>query len=467
MQGQVKLGFTSLENEVTDMCLPLEGKIPEWLTGTLIRNGAAKFEVAGEPYKHWFDGLAMLHKFSFRNSQILYTNQFLRGKTYQAAQEKGGIVFPEFATIPQGSRWKTRYLYLTQQFTDNASVNVTKINDRYLALTETPPRVEFDPDTLNTLGRFQYDDFLIGHITTVHPHFDHERQEIINYITRFSLKSSYNIYKIKYGSSKREIIATIPVKRPSYMHNFSITPNYIILSEYPLFIKPFRLLISGKPLVDNMVWQPEHGTNFLVIERGTGSLLGIFQSEAIFAFHHINAFEKDEKLFLDIVAYSDPSIIRSLYLNNFNHNNFQLPTAELRRYQLNLRKKTVEFQLLSKDFAEFPRINYWVSNGQEYNYIYGLSDDHSQGFTNKLLKLKLSDLSTQSWYRDYHFPGEPVFVMAPQARREDEGVILSLVLNTKEKVSYLLMLDAITFTELARAQIPHPIPFGSHGQYFE
>ncbi|WP_143338462.1 carotenoid oxygenase family protein [Desulforamulus profundi] len=29
------------------------------------------------------------------------------------------------------------------------------------------------------------------------------------------------------------------------------------------------------------------------------------------------------------------------------------------------------------------------------------------------------------------------------------------------------ILDAISFQEVARAEMPNPVPFGSHGQYFE
>ncbi|PWU78829.1 MAG: hypothetical protein DLM72_20590 [Candidatus Nitrosopolaris wilkensis] len=67
-----RLGFTSLENEVIDNQLSVIGVIAPWLTGTLIRNGPAKFEVGNQGYRHWFEGLAMLHKFSFKNGQVLY-----------------------------------------------------------------------------------------------------------------------------------------------------------------------------------------------------------------------------------------------------------------------------------------------------------------------------------------------------------------------------------------------------------
>ena len=36
--------------------------------------------------------------------------------------------------------------------TDNPNVNLARIGDRYIAMTETPMPVEFDPDTLETIG---------------------------------------------------------------------------------------------------------------------------------------------------------------------------------------------------------------------------------------------------------------------------------------------------------------------------
>ena len=64
-QSKYHLGFTSLERETSVNQLPVRGHVPTWLTGTLVRAGPAKFEVGSNTYNHWFDGLAMLHAFSF------------------------------------------------------------------------------------------------------------------------------------------------------------------------------------------------------------------------------------------------------------------------------------------------------------------------------------------------------------------------------------------------------------------
>jgi beta,beta-carotene 9',10'-dioxygenase len=58
-----------------------------------------------------------------------------------------------------------------------------------------------------------------------------------------------------------------------------------------------------------------------------------------------------------------------------------------------------------------------------------------------------------------------VFVPAPQADHEDDGVLLSVVLDGRTGNSFLLVLDAASLQELARAEVPHQIPFGFHGQF--
>jgi beta,beta-carotene 9',10'-dioxygenase len=70
-----------------------------------------------------------------------------------------------------------------------------------------------------------------------------------------------------------------------------------------------------------------------------------------------------------------------------------------------------------------------------------------------------------TWSEEGCFPGEPVFVAAPDADAEDDGVLLSVVLDGRKGNSFLLVLDAGSLDELARAEVPHHIPFGFHGQF--
>ena len=54
-----------------------------------------------------------------------------------------------------------------------------------------------------------------------------------------------------------------------------------------------------------------------------------------------------------------------------------------------------------------------------------------------------------------------------RARAEEgEGVLLSVVLDARRGTSFLLVLDAHSLAEIARAECPHHIPFGLHGNFF-
>lgn len=54
------------------MCLVssvLAGCVPEWLQGTLLRNGPGLFNVGATEYNHWFDGMALIHSFTFKDGE--------------------------------------------------------------------------------------------------------------------------------------------------------------------------------------------------------------------------------------------------------------------------------------------------------------------------------------------------------------------------------------------------------------
>ena len=116
---------------------------------------------------------------------------------------------------------------------------------------------------------------------------------------------------------------------------------------------------------------------------------------------------------------------------------------------------------------ELPRINYRY-NGRSYRYVYGASyhPDKSDDFINAIVKVDIEKGQDTLWHETATYPGEPVFVASPDATTEDEGVILSVVLDAATATSFLLVLDAESFSEIGRASVPHHVPFGFHGQYF-
>jgi beta,beta-carotene 9',10'-dioxygenase len=159
------LGFGRTETELDLSSLPVRGRLPVWLHGTLLRNGPGTFEIGGQHYRHWFDGLAMLHKFSFQNGNVSYANKFLRNRSYAEAKAQGRIAFSEFATDPCRSLFGRAMAVFHPGITDSAKVSIARLAGQVMALAETPIQVAFDPQTLETAGVFQYEENRVGQMT--------------------------------------------------------------------------------------------------------------------------------------------------------------------------------------------------------------------------------------------------------------------------------------------------------------
>lgn len=479
------LGLTPLEVETTAE-LPVTGALPPWLTGTLVRNGPARW-VAGhgaradQRYRHWFDGLAMLHRFAFRDGRVEYANRFLRSRGYEHATSRGEIGYAEFGTTPRASVLKrVAGAFSPPEFSDNASVDVLRVGGRYTAVTETPAPVSFDPATLETLGPLAYEDDLPGVITTGHPHLDARTGALVNYTVEFGRSNAYHLYELPAGSLRREPFATVPVDRPAYMHSFAMTERHVVLVEYPHRAYPLDLL-AGRSFAESYRWQPGRGTRFTVVERSSGRVVRRAMTSALFCWHHVNAFEDDgdgagdgPALVLDMPVVPGEGVMQQFFFDRIHQGGAHAAAGELRRYRVPLGERPITYRLLSTAPLEFPRLAERV-RGRPYRYAYGVGSAGSltTGPTDRLVKIDVGTGAATVWSAPRCLPGEPVHVAAPATpgdgggeQREDDGVLLSVVLDAAARRSFLLVLDAATLTELARVDAPHLIPLGFHGQYF-
>ena len=180
--------------------LPVTGELPGWLSGALVRVTPAKLEVGERRLDHWFDGIAMLNRFGIADGRVSYKSRFIDSVAYRDAQE-GEWSRRGFATDPCRSLFKRVQSIFSPNLTDNPNVNLGRIGERYIAMTETPMPIEFDPETLETVGQLEYADKLKAHATTAHPHHDPERNELVNYHAFFSRVSKY----VLYGAARRVV----------------------------------------------------------------------------------------------------------------------------------------------------------------------------------------------------------------------------------------------------------------------
>jgi carotenoid cleavage dioxygenase-like enzyme len=409
----------------------------------------------------------MLHRFSFSGGRVGYRSRFLDSNAYRDAKEKGKIVRSEFATDPCTSLFgRAMTLFKGEAGTDNANVNVTELAGRTVSMTETPMPLAFDRDTLETVDHVTYDDHLSGDVTTAHPLRDPARGCVYNYLLKFGATNRCAFYRQDDRSQIRQQITEVRMDRAPYMHSFAQTRDYLILTQFPLTVNPLDLLRSGKPFIENYRWQPERGTIFTVIEKDTGKVVGNVEVEPFFAFHHVNGFEDGVELVVDLAAYPDASIIDQLYLDKLRGEGTEELAGRLVRFRLDLRSGTARREMVSGQSFELPRINPARAPMRDYDFVWANGHSQQQNFVDQITKIDIRTGEARVWMEPGHFPGEPVFVERPDAETEDDGVLLSVVLDANMGRSFLLVLDAATLDEIGRANVPKHIPFSFHGQFF-
>lgn len=454
-----QLGFTPLHDEIAVDELPLDGELPPWLSGTLLRTGPATWQAGSTRLRHWFDGLAMLHRFGIADGAVSYANKYLRSRTYRATEEAGELAFGQFTTDPCRSIFQRVQSLFSNETTDNANVNIAKLGEQFLALTETAIPVEFDQRTLDAAGVAYR---APGTLTTAHPHYERGTGAMLNYAAKLGPRSSYRFYRV--DENGVEVLTSIPVRHPAYMHSFGMTENWFVLTEFPLVVEPAALALSGKPFIENYRWEPERGTRVTLVDRRTGEVANRWTVEPFFAFHHVNAYEDGGDVVVDLCAYDDTQIIQDLYLDRIHEimrdDAQTLPLPRLKRLRLN--ESGARSEQLSDTAVELPRINGRCTT-RAHRYVWGVGI--RSGWFDEIVKIDTTGGSTLTWHEPHQYPGEPVFVRRPDSAAEDDGVLLSVVLDAEQERSALLVLDASTLRPLARADVPHHIPYLIHGQF--
>ncbi|XP_062392291.1 carotenoid-cleaving dioxygenase, mitochondrial [Sardina pilchardus] len=501
----------------------VKGTIPTWIRGNFLRNGPGKFEFGNEHYNHWFDGMALLHQFKIEDGQVTYRSRFLRSTSYTQNSEHDRIMVSEFGTVAMPDPCKNIFQRFLSRFelikpTDNASVSFVKYKGDYYVSTETNFMHKVDPGTLETVEQVDWMKFIAVNGATAHPHTDPDGT-VYNMGNSYGPKGTfYNIISVPperetaddtlQGAKVLCSIAPTDGSRPSYYHSFAMSENYVVFIEQPIKMNVWKILtakLTGKGISDAIYWDPSLETILHLISKQTGQVSSVkYHTKAMSTFHQINAFEQDGFLMLDLCASDDGQAITVYNLQNLRKSGealdqvynkmcrsfprrFVLPLDITNDTPLNQNLNTRPDSTATavkitngkvfcthenlhgddlEDFGglEFPQINYNRCNTKPYRYFYGCGFRHLVG--DSLLKMDMEGKQLKSWYQEGLFPSEPVFVPSPEAVDEDDGVILSVVLTpTEDKGTFLLVLDAQTFEELGRAEVPINIPYGFHGAF--
>ena len=526
-------------------------RVPKWLKGTLIRNGPAVFgslKEGGKRYNHLFDGLAKLSRFSFDDTygEIVFQHSFIRSSWYEKIVKNVEDIPPSVVTgpvTPSFNLIENIYSALTSSsLFDNVPVNIHQIggnNGPVVATTDAPVLLQFDPTTLQTLGKVAYQNSIVqpGGVelfSTAHPQYYQSKEDnetcTINYflelrplpIPSYPVSNIAHIVKIN-SKLERVKLASIPVGDGiiPYVHSFSITENYAILMIFPLYTDLSKI-VNGKGFLPQLEWKKHsNNTQIYVIdlnkkasfdqETGASDNVIQYKTEAMWAYHHINAFEKDNTITIDVNGYENADIVTSengfLYIPNAidqikrknavrdgNWFRIKVPMSNSAGSFVNFTKLPAIDKHGRTYTAELIRTNENLLLGTPIRHSYGLTgfppmdssnnygSDKSGNFEfwsivkmdhgaaeSLLNKTDSKEHTISSWNSKNCYPSESIYVSRHKERQnhdDDDGVVLSIVYDGNKRESFLLVLDAKSMEELGRCYLKKHICFSFHGSFF-
>ncbi|XAR70853.1 All-trans-10'-apo-beta-carotenal 13,14-cleaving dioxygenase [Bertholletia excelsa] len=484
VSGHRKLAaWTSVRQERWEGELVVEGEIPLWLDGTYLRNGPGLWHIGDYNFRHLFDGYATLVRLHFENGRLMMGHRQIESEAYKAAKRNKRLCYREFSEVPKPGNFLAYIgdlanLFSGASLTDNANTGVVKLGDgRVVCITETMKgSIEIDPNTLDTIGKFEYSDTLGGLIHSAHPIVTDT--EFLTLLPDL-INPGYLVVRMEPGSNERKLIGRVNCRggpAPGWVHSFPVTEHYIVVPEMPLRYCAQNLLKAEPTPLYKFEWHPESKAFVHVMCKASGKIVASVEVPLYVTFHFINAYEETDEdgrvtaVVADCCEHNaDTSILDKLRLQNLRTSSGKdvLPDARVGRFVIPLDGSPYGKLEAALDPDEHGRgMDMCSINpaflGKKYRYAYACGAQRPCYFPTPSLRLDLVEKKAKNWFDEGSVPSEPFFVARPGGTEEDDGVVISMI-SDKNGEGYALILDGSTFEEIARAKFPYGLPYGLHG----
>lgn len=376
------------------------------------------------------------------------------------------------------------------------SVNEASGNNTVMVVTAMPETVALDVRSMVTveapvafngsLGpaqnpfpeRFGPSSFGPGHMVT------DSNGDVYGMIYMFEPFTGYRIYRIAKGTRDRVIIADVHAhsqfmgKGPAYIHQaLALTPSFIVIPEQPLLMP--NGTFDWKKIQDG--WIDGGVTAFRVLDKKTGSELGVSTAPGCFSWHNMNAWENDTHVMMDITwqpssdglnvfserghgqrqGYYNGTLARAFLPNPRHKSSSSSTTATVVHLTQPSRFPTPEFGAVNPVWMWRQQTRYIFAATTDLKHI----DDANFPL---LLKVDTETGQQSTWGRDGYLLGAPLFVPRSVAQGPDssEGSILIAGI-APDGTAILFIVDADTMSITAELTLPiRPLPgVGLHNHF--
>lgn len=441
----------------------LTGAIPAGLRGSLYRNGPARLERGAERVGHWFDGDGAILGVHFTDAGVTGVYRYVQTEGYQAEEKVGKLLFRGYGMTPPGPIWQR----LGKAAKNTANTSVLALPDKLLALWEGGKPHALDRKTLDTFGLDNLEGLAAGQSYSAHPKRDPKTGEIFNFGVSHGKKGVLHLYRSdRTGRIQQQ--ASVELDGLPMIHDFVLAGQYLVFFISPVRLNPLPFLARLKSYSDSLAWQPEQGTQILVIDRHTLKVVSRGEAEPWYQWHFGNgSTDTSGSVVMDFARYED--FQTNQYLKEVATGQTHTP-AKATLWQVRLDpqsgKVTQLHQVLDRG-CEFPTVApSEVGQAWRFTYLsmYRSGSDIRQEYFGAIARFDhQTGTFTETDLGENRYPMEPLY--APDAQNPQQGWILTVVFDGNKDSSEVWILDAahLDAGPICQMELPSVVPFGFHG----
>ena len=437
--------------------IPVEGRLPAGLRGTLYRTGPARFQLGSTQYTHWFDGDGMVQAFRLADGRASHRGQLLRTPKLIEEEAAGRFVYPGYGTPIAGT-----HAPRGADAVNTGNINLLAMNNgrELYTLWEGGSALQIDPDTLATQGFKAWSPETAGAPFSAHP-----RRAPDGTLWNFGYASGSGkliVYEIAAnGVLRRQALLAAP--QADMVHDFAITENHLVF-----LLMPIKLKEGSPPMgsLDRFEWTNDAPMIVWVVRKADFAVQR-FELPNGGVFHIGNAWEEGGVLRLGYARYTH-FLEHLKALDLVRPANTPERLAHWTQVELNLAQGTA--RQIDTDLAavEFPAFDV-RRTGQRTETTVLMQRRAAVGMlatqgVDTVLALR-GERSQHFQYGAGWLAEEHVFV--PRGPAEGDGWVLGTAYDTAQRRTALSVFEAARLADgpVARMLLPYGLPLGLHGQF--
>ncbi len=445
----------------------LSGEVPVGLRGTLYRNGPGRLERGGERVPHWFDGDGAILAVHLMDAGAIGLYRYIQTTGFQAESQSGEYLYSGYGQLAPGPFWQ-RWGKPTK---NTANTSVIALPDKLLALWEGGSPHALDLETLETIGIDNLGALANNQPFSAHPKRAPEAGDIYNFGVTYGKTAKLNLFRCD-STGQIQQVGEVPLPRLSLVHDVCLAGPYLVFFVPPLQLQALPLLLGFRSYSDALQWQPDQGTQIIVVDRQTLQEVSRYDTDPWFQWHFGNGYvDQDGSVVVDYIRYPDFQINQWLAEVPTGH---PLASTPGKLWRLRLVPETGKVLENTQQWeldCDFP-IGPALQGGTKPNRLY-LAADADASWAEKTAEMynSIACLDFQTGGVSLAQPGlgcypsEPIY--APDRFTPNQGWILTVVFDGNRDRSTLQIYNAqqLDAGPVAVLELPQIIPISFHGTW--